>query len=199
MKPVGYMLRETRGKSTKVLCGEVFMRKESADAAAARKTGHWRTVDVVPVYEAAPVMPPSPPPGWRCFHCAAEFTSIAQAALHFGTREDQTPACQLKASEGGLIRAIREAEDEVERVHTQLHAESADGLRALQNNLGRHRTALIAAEESGYERGLADAAPDAATFEMVCAGAAAFAAADDDEKFTKVWAAMRAVARGLKA
>lgn len=101
---------------------------------------------------------PEPAKVWRCFHCDDVFHNVAQAAAHFGTREDQTPACQLKASEGGLVRALREAEDECERVHTQLHAESADGLRALQNNLGRHRTALIAQEELGYERGIRDQA-----------------------------------------
>lgn len=96
------------------------------------------------------------PGTWRCFHCDDVFTDRAAAAAHFGADEGRTPACQIKGSEGGLVRALREAEDECERVHTQLHAESADGLRALQNNLGRHRTALVAMEETGYERGIAD-------------------------------------------
>lgn len=95
---------------------------------------------------------------WRCFHCDDVFTDRRAAALHFGADEGRTPACQIKASEGGLVRALREAEDECERVHTQLHGESADGLNAMRNNLGRHRTALIAQEELGYERGLRDQA-----------------------------------------
>lgn len=95
---------------------------------------------------------------WRCFHCGDVLRDERAARTHFGADEGRTPACQIKASEGGLVQALREAEDEVERVHTQLHAESADGLRALQNNLGRHRTALVAMEETGYERGLADQA-----------------------------------------
>lgn len=93
---------------------------------------------------------------WRCFHCGTGFTEERAAAHHFGKSEDQTPACLIKASEGGLIQALREAEDALFNATTELHAESADGLRALQNNLGRHRAALISAEESGYEKGMRD-------------------------------------------
>lgn len=96
------------------------------------------------------------PISWRCFHCGDVFTSTTSAAAHFGRGEDRTPACQIKGSEGGLLRALREAEDEVERLHNQLHGESADGLMAMRANLGRHRVALMAMEETGYERGLRD-------------------------------------------
>lgn len=156
-EPVAWMLRETRDRRTTFMCGEVFMHEHTAKAAAERKSGQWRKVEAVPVF-AVPPPEPEPAKVWRCFHCDDVFHNVAQAAAHFGTREDQTPACQIKGSEGGLVRALREAEDECERVHTQLHAETADGLRALQNNLGRHRTALVAMEETGYERGLADQA-----------------------------------------
>lgn len=155
--PVAWMLRACRGACCAIMSGKVFMTEETAQAAALRETNAWRIVTAVPVF-ADPLPEPEPAKSWRCFHCDDVFHNVAQAAAHFGVREDQTPACQLKASEGGLVRALREAEDECERVHTQLHAESADGLRALQNNLGRHRTALIAQEETGYERGLADQA-----------------------------------------
>lgn len=156
-EPVAWLLRETKGGTSRIMCGKVFMREEAALPAAERETNTWRDVNAVPVF-AEPLPQPEPVKSWRCFHCGEVFLHVDRAAAHFGVREDQTPACQIKASEGGLVRALREAEDECERVHTQLHAESADGLRALQNNLGRHRTAMIAQEETGYERGLADQA-----------------------------------------
>lgn len=98
------------------------------------------------------------PRPWRCFHCDQLLWTEEAARQHFGPHEGRKPACQIKGSEGGLIRALREAEDEVEKVHTDLHAESADGLMAMRGNLGRHRVALVSAEETGYERGLADQA-----------------------------------------
>jgi hypothetical protein len=155
-KPVAWLLREQRGTAEPtIMCGKVYKRVEPARVAAAEASNQWREVLAVPVF-AEPLPQPEPAKSWRCFHCDALFTNVAAASAHFGTREEQTPACLVKGSEGGLLRALREAEDEVERVHGQLHAESADGLNAMRNNLGRHRTALVSAEETGYERGICD-------------------------------------------
>lgn len=58
------------------------------------------------------------PKAWRCFHCDEVFTDEAEARAHFG--EDQTgttpmgeSACRVAASEGGLLKALRESEREV--------------------------------------------------------------------------------------
>lgn len=53
-EPVAYLLRSSRNGSihSKIICGHMFMRRETAQAAADRMTNHWRTVWVVPVVEA---------------------------------------------------------------------------------------------------------------------------------------------------
>jgi hypothetical protein len=94
---------------------------------------------------------------WRCFHCGETFVHTDRAAAHFGTEEDQRPACQIKASEGGLLRALRDAESDARRAWGMLHGESADGLKAWRRAEGRHHMALTAMEQTGYERGLRDA------------------------------------------
>lgn len=93
---------------------------------------------------------------WRCFHCDALFLTEHAARIHFGPDEGFKPACQIKAAEGGLLRALREAEEDAQQARWDLHAESADGLKAYRGNLSRHHAALRAVEEAGYERGLAD-------------------------------------------
>lgn len=154
-EPIAWLLRERRGNTIAIMCGKMFMREVAARAAADRETNIWRTVEAVPVF-AEPLPQPEPEQSWRCFHCDDVFIDRHAAAAHFGADEGRTPACQIKASEGGLVRALREAEDECERVHLQLHGESADGLNAMRNNLGRHRAALESVEETGYDRGVAD-------------------------------------------
>lgn len=95
---------------------------------------------------------------WTCFHCGETFSDRAAAALHFGRDETYAPACQIKASEGGLLRALREAEETAVVYCDALHQESADGVKAYRGNLGRHAATLAAQEELGYERGVADQA-----------------------------------------
>lgn len=97
---------------------------------------------------------------WRCFHCDEAFTDRRLAAAHFGVSEEQVPACRLKASEGGLLETLRETEDALFAATAALHAESAEGLQAYRANLSRHATALRAAEEAGYARGLHDRATE---------------------------------------
>lgn len=67
---------------------------------------------------------------WTCFHCDETFTSAACASAHFGNDEDQRPACRIKGSEGGLLRALRDAEADARRAWGIIHSESADGLKA---------------------------------------------------------------------
>lgn len=93
---------------------------------------------------------------WTCFHCDQTFTSYSAASTHFGTREGQAAACQIKASEGGLVSALREAEDEAEQAMSALHAESAEGLKAWRAAQSRHDMALRSMEQTGYDRGLRD-------------------------------------------
>lgn len=91
---------------------------------------------------------------WRCFHCGAEFTGQERqaAAVHFGTTIDAEPACKIAATEGGLIRTLRDMHGELRRYQEEdsdLHREIArvtyECARAVQN-----------AEELGYARGLRD-------------------------------------------
>lgn len=96
------------------------------------------------------------PTEWRCFHCGDVFRDRACAAAHFGADEDAKPACQIKGAEGGLVRALRDAEAQAASVMAQMHAESTDVHRAYAQMQSRHVGAVRAAEEAGYERGLAD-------------------------------------------
>lgn len=94
---------------------------------------------------------------WRCFHCNEVFTDRRLAADHFGATEDSQPACQIKAgAERSLVAALRNAEREVAEVWQAIHDESTDAAKAYYNQQNRHREQLMAAEEAGYERGLAD-------------------------------------------
>lgn len=95
---------------------------------------------------------------WVCFHCSASFVDPYQARMHFGATEDAKPACAIKGSEGGLVRALREAEEVALDAIARVHAESADGINAWRNAQSRNRQAVVSAEEAGYERGLADQA-----------------------------------------
>lgn len=93
---------------------------------------------------------------WRCFHCDEEFTDRREAALHFGADEGKTPACQIKGSEHGLLRALRDAEAEADEAIQRMHDESTDAAKAYHRQRCRHTQALVAAEEVGYSRGLQD-------------------------------------------
>ncbi|PCG09692.1 hypothetical protein COA17_07510 [Sphingomonas ginsenosidimutans] len=95
--------------------------------------------------------------GWRCFHCNEHFTSVHRARLHFGRDETSEPACIIKTgAEGSLLKALREAEEAADDAIQAMHAESTDAAKAYHAQRCRHTQALTAAEELGYERGLAD-------------------------------------------
>ena len=93
---------------------------------------------------------------WRCFHCGELFTDRQEAGLHFGIDEGKTPACLIKGAEGGLIKALRDAERQADDAMWSVHQESTDAAKAFHQQRCRHDQALIAAEQVGYDRGLAD-------------------------------------------
>lgn len=97
---------------------------------------------------------------WTCFFCAETFTSKEEARLHFGCDEDCQPACQIKASEKGLLGALRETEEALFSATCALHDESAEALKAWHAVGSRHDAALRSVEETAYERGLVDRAAE---------------------------------------
>lgn len=95
--------------------------------------------------------------GWRCFHCGEYFgpNQRADAANHFGTNEDQESACKIATGEGtphGLVIYIRDLE---RRLHDYQN-ESDPVSRYWYDITTKHRTEVIAAEQSGYDKGLKD-------------------------------------------
>jgi hypothetical protein len=93
---------------------------------------------------------------WRCFQCDEVFTEERCARLHFGREEGATPACALKGADGGLLKALRDAEEQADDAIQMMHAESTDAAKAYHSQRCRHTQALISAEEAGYERGMDD-------------------------------------------
>jgi len=93
---------------------------------------------------------------WRCFHCSEVFTDRPCAERHFGRDEGKTPACIIKGADGGLLRALRDAENQADEAIALMHSESTDVAKAYGRASARHTQALMAAEEAGYEKGLAD-------------------------------------------
>lgn len=127
-----------------------------------RRVKHW-PLDALPYSDriairALMALPERPlrEDEWRCFHCGDVFTSAACARAHFGREDGATPACQLKGADGGLLRALREAEDSAADAWAAIHSESLDVHRALAAAQSRHGQALTNAEELGYQRGLRD-------------------------------------------
>lgn len=93
---------------------------------------------------------------WRCFHCGDTMTSRQEAVQHFGRYDGATPACILKGAEGGLLKALRDAEEQADEAIQMMHSESTDAAKAYHRQRSRHTQALMAAEEAGYEKGLSD-------------------------------------------
>lgn len=94
---------------------------------------------------------------WRCFHCDETFTEERCARLHFGSSEDQSPACQIKGAEGGLLEALRRAEKDAGDAMFAIHNESTEAAKAYYAQQTRHREQLTAIEQIGYDKGIADA------------------------------------------
>lgn len=99
-----------------------------------------------------------PEHGWTCFHCGETFTTVGAARDHFGFDPYECePACRIKlGGERGLVMALRKAERAYLQAQEALHAESAEGLKALRVAEGRYRDQIVEAEQSGYDRGLSD-------------------------------------------
>jgi len=90
---------------------------------------------------------------WRCFHCNEVFTDVAEAQVHFGSDQYSTPACQLTALEGGLVRFLREQEEELRRYRS----EDTASYREFYALGAEHSVKLRREEERGYAKGHEDA------------------------------------------
>lgn len=113
--------------------------------------------ELIQKVEALRVTPADAEPvTWKCFHCGETFTDERCARAHFGRHEDCTPACIIKGGEGGLLEALRRAEEAADDAIQMVHAESTDAAKAYHAQRCRHNQALIAAEQAGYDKGLAD-------------------------------------------
>lgn len=92
---------------------------------------------------------------WRCFHCDEVFTDAQAAADHFGVQIDGVAdevACQLTKDEKGIVAMLRDAHRRLDQYQMEDNASYREFYR-----LGaEHSTALIKAEEVGYEKGLKD-------------------------------------------
>lgn len=94
---------------------------------------------------------------WICYHCGEVCKDRQSARLHFGRDERSEAACIIKAgAEGSLLKALRNAEEQADDAIQAMHNESTDAAKAYHRQQCRHTQSLIAAEETGYERGLAD-------------------------------------------
>lgn len=98
------------------------------------------------------------PVAWRCFHCDEVFVDSEAACDHFGLDCLTTPACQIAARDGGLVKLIREQEEELRR----FRQEDTESYRQFYALGADHRQALIQEEQKGYDRGLADGRADTA-------------------------------------
>lgn len=106
------------------------------------------------------VLPASP--HWRCFHCDEVFHDTNAAKLHFGMDQCSDPVCKIKlGAEGSLVKALRRAEGELADAWAAIHNESTEAAKAYYAQQSRHGEQLRAAEELGYERGLADGRAEA--------------------------------------
>jgi hypothetical protein len=92
---------------------------------------------------------------WRCFFCDEVFYRRQDAAEHFGASDREIsdePACQIKAHEGHLVRALRKAHQEIKR-HL---AEDDDVMQAIMALEAEIPAKVQRAEEDGYGRGVRD-------------------------------------------
>lgn len=99
----------------------------------------------------------SRPTGWRCFHCDEVFFTANDARLHFGMDQCSDPACKIKmGAEKSLLVALRRAETELQDAWAAIHNENTEAAKAYFAQQSRHGEQLRAAEELGFERGIAD-------------------------------------------
>ncbi len=89
---------------------------------------------------------------WRCFWCDETFTDEAEAREHFGTQEGEICACKLTKDEKGLVGLLRDAWKRLDEFYREDNA-SCREFHALG---AKHSTELREAEQTGYDKGLAD-------------------------------------------
>ena len=89
---------------------------------------------------------------WRCFHCDEVFADRVTAQEHFGDSECEECACKLSATDKGLLGLYREARQQLD----EYHREDNESYREYYRLGAAHSTALREAEQSGYDKGLAD-------------------------------------------
>lgn len=95
---------------------------------------------------------------WTCFHCDETFIDEGSARDHFGHDEGCEAACRIKlGAERSMLKALRRAERDAAEAWMMIHNETTDAAKAYYAAAARHQEQLRAAEELGYERGLADA------------------------------------------
>tara|TARA_R100001244_G_scaffold2541_1_gene3939 strand:+ start:13123 stop:13446 length:324 start_codon:yes stop_codon:yes gene_type:complete len=87
------------------------------------------------------------PGPWRCFHCDEVFTDEDAAREHFGTVECEDPICGVTAER------YREVERQLASFLSETDAASTTFYRLGAEHAAKER----AAEQKGYDRGLADA------------------------------------------
>ena len=97
-----------------------------------------------------------PEHGWCCFFCGDVFTNHYAARQHFGATQDSTPACRIKAAEGGLLRQMRAFENQFRDLHAAQLEEDTELHRVIHRMEAEHALALRRAEEAGYTKGLHD-------------------------------------------
>jgi hypothetical protein len=98
-----------------------------------------------------------PQEAWKCFHCSETFTDPEAAKVHFGEELGSTPGCKLNALEGGLLKIVRDQEEELR----QFRREEMASYREFYSLGADHSLALVREEQKGYDKGLADARAEA--------------------------------------
>lgn len=96
------------------------------------------------------------PREWRCFHCDEVFTDREAAADHFGVQIGGLAddcACRLNATDGLILKMLREAQQELRRYHE----EDTAMIREVYALGAEHHRVAREQEEKGYARGLRDA------------------------------------------
>lgn len=85
---------------------------------------------------------------WRCFYCDEVFTSEQDAEEHFGAQRGSLAGCQLKGHEHGLLRIVREQEEEL----AQHRSENTEFIRTMETLKSEQADEVRRAEELGYGR-----------------------------------------------
>ncbi len=69
---------------------------------------------------------PPPAHGWTCFHCDETFHTWIDARDHFGAAPNAEPACLINRDQLGLLRRLREAEQERDELRVRRLAQQME-------------------------------------------------------------------------